>query len=302
MSIPKYDELYDQVLKALADGNKHTVKELRASVLSQVNLTPEEKVRRISSGIQTVFDNRVGWAKTYLKKAGMIQSTKRGIYELSEDGKKLLSSGTHVTNEVLAERSTSFKDFITPKKKVVSDPSEENQIPDDGSTPDEIMERQFQIMNDNLADQILDMIMEQDPAFFERLVVDLMKAMGYGEGYVTQLSGDHGIDGVINEDRLGFDLIYIQAKRWDKNQSIGSPLIQGFVGAIEGVSKSGKGVFVTTAKFTKGAQEYAKKQHIVLIDGEKLANLMIEYGLGVSTQTTYTVKRIDSDYFNTDED
>ena len=153
------------------------------------------------------------------------------------------------------------------------------------------------IINEQLADDLLSEVMQQSPAFFEQLVVDLMKAMDYGDGFVTKYSGDGGVDGIIHEDKLGFNLIYIQAKRWDPSTTIGKPELQKFAGAMMGPPKIEKGLFITTAKFSQGAKDFANAQHIILVDGQKLTTLMIEYSIGVSVEKTYYIKRIDSDYF-----
>ena len=179
---------------------------------------------------------------------------------------------------------------------MLSDASTPTQ--EDVKTPEEKMDALQQTINDTLADDLLTEIMQQTPLFFEQLVVDLMKAMDYGDGFKTKYSGDDGIDGVIHEDKLGFNLIYIQAKRWNPDVTIGRPEIQKFFGAMMGPPRIEKGLFITTAKFSKGARDYADAQHIILVDGKQLTSLMIEYGLGVSVQKIYKVKRIDSDYFS----
>lgn len=195
-----------------------------------------------------------------------------------------------------AEHYPDFAAFVKGKK-IPPDPP----IPPDASeTPPETLERVYSIINEQLADELLTAIIGQTPSFFETLVVDLMKAMGYGDGFVTKATGDGGVDGIIYEDKLGFNLIYIQAKRWDKDSVIGKPEIQKFAGAMMGPPKVEKGLFITTAKFSQGAMDFAKAQHIILVDGEKLTELMIEYNLGVSAQKTYQIKRIDSDYFSND--
>ena len=164
-------------------------------------------------------------------------------------------------------------------------------------TPQETLERTYSLINEQLADDLLSEVMQQSPAFFEQLVVDLMKAMDYGDGFVTIYSGDGGVDGIIHEDKLGFNLIYIQAKRWDPSTTIGKPELQKFAGAMMGPPKIEKGLFITTAKFSQGAKDFANAQHIILVDGQKLTTLMIEYCIGVSVENNYNIKRIDSDYF-----
>lgn len=195
------------------------------------------------------------------------------------------------------EHYPAFEAFVKGKKIKPPDPP----IPPDASeTPPETLERVYSIINERLADDLLTAIIDQTPSFFETLVVDLMKAMGYGDGFVTKATGDGGVDGIIYEDKLGFNLIYIQAKRWNKDSVIRKPEIQKFAGAMMGPPKVEKGLFITTAKFSQGAMDFAKAQHIILVDGEKLTELMIEYNLGVSAQKTYQIKRIDSDYFSND--
>ena len=197
---------------------------------------------------------------------------------------------------MLADKYPSFAEFIKGNKKAIEKPLDylqQNAI----ETPLETFERVYKAINDQLADDLLTEIMNQSSVFFENLVVDLMKSMGYGDGFVTKVSGDGGIDGIIHEDKLGFNLIYIQAKRWDPITTIGKPEIQKFAGAMMGPPKIEKGLFITTAKFSQGAKAFANAQHIILVDGQKLTELMIEYSLGVSTQKTYCIKRVDSDYF-----
>lgn len=218
--------------------------------------------------------------------------------QITDEGKRLLNSGVDITNHYLVEHYPDFAAF-RKGKKVDIDPAV--PLGDDLSeTPPETLERVYSIINEQLADDLLTAIIDQTPSFFETLVVDLMKAMGYGDGFVTKATGDGGVDGIIYEDKLGFNLIYIQAKRWNKDSVIGKPEIQKFAGAMMGPPKVEKGLFITTAKFSQGAMDFAKAQHIILVDGEKLTELMIEYNLGVSAQKTYQIKRIDSDYFSND--
>ena len=238
----------------------------------------------------------LAWARTYLKKAGLINATQRAHFQITSEGKKLLESGVVITDKLLAEKYLDFAAFKVSKK--VSDKASESVKEDVVETPQETFERIYKTINEQLADDLLTEIMNQPAAFFENLVVDLMRAMGYGDGFVTKISSDGGVDGIIHEDKLGFDLIYIQAKRWEPNIVIGRPEIQKFAGAMMGPPKVEKGLFITTAKYSQGAKEFANAQHIILVDGRKLTELMIEYGLGVSTQKTYHIKRIDSDYFS----
>ncbi len=299
MPVPKYNELYMPLLEAIKDGKTHRISDVKKQVAAHMNLTEEDLAERITSGRQTIFDNRIGWAKTYLVKAGLIESSKRAYFNITKEGIRLLESGAQVTNELLLANYPAFAAFKKSNmgaKNVEQNNSDEQ----DDETPQETFERVYQSINAQLADDLLTEIMNQSAAFFENLVVDLMKAMNYGDGFVTKASGDDGIDGVIYEDKLGFNLIYIQAKRWNTNKTISKPEIQKFAGAMMGPPKIEKGLFITTAKFSQGAIDFANAQHIILVDGNRLTSLMIEYGLGVSVQKNYSLKRIDSDYFSED--
>lgn len=301
MALPKYDEFYRLVLNALQDGKSHSMKEVRNSIAQTLHLTEQDLSETLSNG-SSVYAGRVGWAKTYLKKAEMIDSPQRGYITITPAGQSLLASNEPITNTLLAKLSSAFLDFYRPQSgnstSTQSD-SENTQI-STPETPQETFERVYNLINEQLADELLNDVLNQSPVFFEHLVVDLMKAMGYGDGLVTKYSGDDGIDGIIHEDKLGFNLIYIQAKRWKPDITITKPELQKFAGAMMGPPKVEKGLFITTAKFSPKAKEYATAQHIILVDGKKLTELMIEYGVGVSTQKAYLIKRIDSDYFSDD--
>ena len=299
MPIPKYYELYMPFLSAVIDGEVHTLKEIKSAVSSSLHLSEEDLSERISSG-QTVFDNRLGWSRTYLKKAGLIASPQRAHFVITEEGQRLFNSGEIITDNLLAERYPDFAAFKgnQPHAGQSSNPAADIESSEETETPQETLERAYGLINDQLADDLLTEIMNQTPAFFENLVVDLMRGMGYGDGFVTKTSGDEGIDGIIHEDKLGFNLIYIQAKRWNPETTIGRPEIQKFAGAMMGPPKVENGLFITTAHFSDAAQKYADAQHIILVDGKKLCELMIEYGIGVSTVKSYKIKRLDSDYFS----
>lgn len=301
MALPKYDEFYRLILNALQDGKSHSMKEVRNSIAQTLHLTEQDLSETLSNG-SSVYAGRVGWAKTYLKKAEMIDSPQRGYITITPAGQSLLTSNEPITNALLAKLSSAFLDFYRPQSgnstSTQSD-SGNTQI-STPETPQETFERVYNLINEQLADELLNDVLNQSPVFFEHLVVDLMKAMGYGDGLVTKYSGDDGIDGIIHEDKLGFNLIYIQAKRWKPDITITKPELQKFAGAMMGPPKVEKGLFITTAKFSPKAKEYATAQHIILVDGKKLTELMIEYGVGVSTQKAYLIKRIDSDYFSDD--
>ena len=299
MALPKYNEFYRLVLTTLQDGQSHSMKEVRDSIAQTLHLSEEDLAETLANG-SSVYAGRVGWAKTYLKKAEMIDSPQRGHIAITPAGRALLASTEPITNAVLAERCPGFLAFYRPQSTDSSTAVQpQNGISDDTpETPQETFERVYALINDQLADDLLTEVMRQTPAFFEQLVVDLMKAMDYGEGFVTKYSGDDGIDGIIHEDKLGFNLIYIQAKRWKIDTTIGKPELQKFVGAMMGPPRVDKGLFITTARFSPKAKDYANAQHIILVDGKKLTELMIEHGVGVSTQRTYLIKRVDSDYFS----
>lgn len=301
MAIPKYNELYRLVLLSLQDGGTHSMKEVRDFIISTLHLTERDLAETLPSNPKSsVFSGRVGWAKTYLLKAQMIDSPQRGHIFITPSGKALLESGISITNTVLAQKCPEFLDFYRRKNSgsdsITLAPDEvQAEVPE---TPQETFDRVYAIINEQLADDLLAEVLNQTPAFFEQLVVDLMKAMNYGEGFVTKYSGDDGIDGIIHEDQLGFNLIYIQAKRWKPDVTIGKPELQKFAGAMMGPPRVEKGLFITTAKFSPKARDFANAQHIILVDGKRLTELMIEYGVGVSTQKAYLIKRVDSDYFS----
>lgn len=287
MAIPKYNELYRLVLLSLQDGGTHSMKEVRDFIISTLHLTEQDLAETLPSNPKSsVFSGRVGWAKTYLLKAQMIDSPQRGHIFITPSGKALLESGISITNTVLAQKCPEFLDFYRRKNSgsdsITLAPDEvQAEVPE---TPQETFDRVYAIINEQLADDLLAEVLNQTPAFFEQLVVDLMKAMNYGEGFVTKYSGDDGIDGIIHEDQLGFNLIYIQAKRWKPDVTIGKPELQKFAGAMMGPPRVEKGLFITTAKFSPKARDFANAQHIILVDGKRLTELMIEYGVGVSTQ------------------
>lgn len=301
MAIPKYNELYRLVLLSLQDSGTHSMKEVRDFIISTLHLTEQDLAETLPSNPKSsVFSGRVGWAKTYLLKAQMIDSPQRGHIFITPSGKALLESGISITNTVLAQKCPEFLDFYRRKNSgsdsITLAPDEvQAEVPE---TPQETFDRVYAIINEQLADDLLAEVLNQTPAFFEQLVVDLMKAMNYGEGFVTKYSGDDGIDGIIHEDQLGFNLIYIQAKRWKPDVTIGKPELQKFAGAMMGPPRVEKGLFITTAKFSPKARDFANAQHIILVDGKRLTELMIEYGVGVSTQKAYLIKRVDSDYFS----
>lgn len=304
MPIPKYNEFYGAVLNFLSDGMEHSSREMIGPISDAFSLTAEERAEKLPSQRQTAVSNRISWARTYLKKAGLIASPKRGVFVITDRGLAALASGEEIGYGYLPQFE-SFRDFVgradedTEGRNQAGVPSD--SIPDaEGSTPDEALAGALAEINRQLSDDLLDEIMKISDQAFEQFVLDLMTSMGYGSvdnaTQVTPFAGDEGIDGIIMEDKLGFDLIYVQAKHYAPDHTVGRPDIQAFVGAIAG--RDGKGLFVTTSKFSKQAREYAERQHIVLIDGQRLAELMIEHDFGVSTRKVYKVKTVDTDLFN----
>ena len=302
MSVPKYSEFYDAFLESLKDGELHAYNDCKDYVKVKMNLSDADLSEITASGY-ALWVNRLGWCTTYLKKAGLVISPKRSFFQITDEGKKLLKEGLHITDTLLSDRFPSFADFKKGAKPTASEAKVDScDVPDVQETPQDTLERVYREINTQLAEDLLLAVYSMTPASFERLVVILMEGMGYGgyagAGFVTKASGDDGIDGIIYEDKLGFNLIYIQAKKWAPERTIGKPEIQKFVGALMGPPKIDKGLYITTAKFSKGAEEYASAQHVILVDGNKLTNLMIEFGVGVSKQKIYDLKRIDSDFFD----
>ena len=302
--IPTYQDLLRPLLEVLNKNNILTLGKSTDLMSEIFSLTPEERITKLKKGKQTIIKNRTGWAKFYLEKAGLVITVSKGVYAITDSGKKLLNY--HKGNIDLKYLLTipQFAEFYkskSTKNKVNSKNEVEPNIIEDSvdiiNTPDEILEEQYGIINQNLADEILQKILDMSPAFFEQLVIFLLEAMGYGHGEVTGRSGDGGIDGIIGEDKLGLDVIHIQAKRWDKGNNVGRKELQSFVGALAGQSGR-KGVFITTSSFTKEAMDYNPANvKIARIDGNRLAHLMIEYNVGVSIKTTYELKKLDIDFF-----
>ncbi len=297
MSVPKYYELYSPFLKVLEDGTIHGLKEIKQAVAQSMHLTETDLAERLPSGKQSVFVNRIGWARTYLKKAGLIESPSRAQFVLTEEGKKALPDRDIIDNNYLM-KYPSFKDFKNIEETSAPTTTDSESAE---KSPEEVLEDAYAELNASLAADLMSEIMKLEPTDFERLVVKLLLAMGYGSGideagFVTQASNDGGIDGVIKEDQLGFSSIYIQAKRWDPATSINRPEIQKFAGALQ-EQKAQKGLFISTATFSPGARKSADAAGIVLVDGKQLTKLMIKFNLGVSVEHTYEVKRIDTDFF-----
>lgn len=297
MAVPKYDELMKPLLMAVQDGKTYTIKEITARLAKQLKLSADDLAEMLPSGRQTVFKNRIGWANTYLKKAGLLDSPARATIVITDTGKQVVADNPEKIDSNYLKRFPSFADFkSTAENSDENDHTSVNPNADD-LTPDDQLEEAYKQINASLASDLLNEVLKLTPHTFEKFIVDFLSRMGYGTvafgSHATQASGDDGIDGVIMEDKLGFSLIYMQAKKWAPDKVVGQPDIQSFVGAIAG--KHGDGLFVTTARFSQKAKDYAHTHHIILIDGERLANLMIEYNFCVSTRKTFEIKTIDTD-------
>lgn len=303
MAVPKYHEFYNSFLESLRDGQVHPYSECKDYIKASMKLSDEQLAEVTASGVAR-WVSRVGWCVTYLKKAGLVESPQRSAFQITKAGSDLLAEGITITDKLLSERFPAFVEFKYGGKALTEKAEKPLMESVAEETPQDTLERVYEEINAKLSDDLLSAVYSMSPQFFERLVVKLMEAMGYGgydgAGVVTKYSGDGGIDGIIHEDKLGFNSIYIQAKRWDPGTSIGRPEIQKFVGALMGPPRIEKGLYITTAKFSKQAEEYAEAQHVILVDGEMLTKLMIEFGIGVTTQKVYSAKRIDIDYFEED--
>ncbi len=299
MPIPDYQSIMLPLLKFADDRKEHSTGQAIEGLAREFHLSNEELQELLPSGQQPMFANRLNWAKTYLKKAGLLKSDKRGSFQITDRGLQVLIENPKRIDAAFLKKFPEFLEFAGTKKdkQVVPVPDDLN----DHETPEEMIEAAYQKVRQGLAVELLQTIKTCTPAFFERLVIDLLVKMGYGgtrkdAGKAIGKSGDGGIDGIIKEDRLGLDIVYIQAKRWDS--AVSRPEIQKFAGALQG-QRAKKGIFLTTSSFTKEARDYASmiESKIVLIDGDLLAQLMIDFNIGVTSVASYELKRVDSDYF-----
>jgi restriction system protein len=302
--IPDYQSIMLPLLKVVSDRQEYTVRDIIEKLSEQFGLTDEERKELLPSGQQAVFDNRVGWARTYMKKAGLLETPRRATVVITQRGLDVLAQNPQEINARFLRQFPEFVEFQTTKR----DRSEEEPSTDQVTTetPEENLETAYQNIRRSLAHELLNKVIGLHFAFFEKLVVELVVKMGYGgsikdAGKAVGKSGDEGIDGTIKEDKLGLDIIYIQAKRWQPKNIVGRPEIQKFVGALAGQGAR-KGIFITTSSFTKDAIEFVRRidTKIILIDGEQLADLMIDHDVGVAKSAIYEIKKIDSDYFDED--
>jgi restriction system protein len=302
MAIPDYQSVMLPLLRLAADGKEHRVRDAIEQLAGEFGLTDEERAEVLPSGTQQVFNNRVGWARTYMAKAGLLRYARRGIFEITDRGRAVLAKNPAKIDKSILDQFPEFREFQTTRRERPERGAEthETELASE-LTPEDALAAAYQKLRKQLEGDLLDQIKAAAPSFFERLVVDLLVAMGYGgsrqdAGRAIGRAGDGGIDGIIKEDKLGLDVIYLQAKRWEG--TVGRPEIQKFAGALQG-QRANKGIFVTTSSFSKEAEDYANAitSKIILIDGERLARLMVDHNVGIAPVGVYELKKIDSDYF-----
>lgn len=301
MAIPDYQTLMLPVLRLAATGEQR-VADTAERIADDLGLSPDEREEMLPSGRQRLLHNRIHWAKFYMSKAGLVTSPKRGRFIATDAGRALVASNPASIGVNELKNYEGFSEFYRGQK-TTDDDAPATIVPSaDTGTPEEQIEAAYQAVQSALRAELLERIVQNSPAFFEQLIVDLLIAMGYGGSHrnaATQLgrSGDGGVDGVINEDRLGLDRVYVQAKRY-ADTTVGRPDVQAFVGSLVGHGAT-KGVFVTTSTFSSQARDYVKHlaQRVILIDGDRLTGLMIEYGVGVRVSRRIEFKRLDEDFF-----
>jgi len=296
MPLPDFQSFLLPALRAFADGKPHGLKEAREQVSQQLQLDPESRAILLPDGHTPVYVSRTDWAITYLHRAGALARPERGVYQITERGRELLGRNLEKLTAKHLMEFEEFRQFMPGGKPELVPPTDV-----ENGSPEERLANAWKQLRESLAKEILDKLRQVSPAYFEKIVVDLLVAMGYGGSVedaasVLGRAGDEGIDGMIKEDKLGLDAVYVQAKRWSQN--VGRPEVQAFAGSLEG-ARARKGVFITTSDFTPDAREYVKRieKKIVLIDGRQLAELMIDHDVGVTVAHTYKLKRLDSDYF-----
>lgn len=307
MPIPDFQSVMLPFLEALSDGREWRMRDVTDALANRFQLTPQEREEMLPSGQQTLFSNRVAWAKTHLKGAGLVSNPNRGKVTLSDEGRRVLASHSDAINCRFLRQYPSYLELIG-RSRADDAGAEEDTVDSTESdqTPLELMDESFHALRRATADELLMKLRACSPGFFEKIVVKLLQAMGYGgvtgEALVTGRSGDAGIDGIIKEDKLGLDVVCIQAKRWE-NATVGRPVIQGFVGSMDFV-RARKGVILTTSQFSRDAIEFVDRiegKKVVLIDGPRLADLMIDHNVGVLPTKSYELKEVSNDFFDEDE-
>jgi restriction system protein len=300
MAVPDFQQLMLPYMTLIRDGVDHSIKEMMAHLASQFSLTEEDLSELIPSKKQTRFYNRVTWAGSHLRQARLVENVGRGLFRITARGQDLLSRNLGNIDINVLNEFPEYQEF-RQRRRAPEEASHQAPVLEDLKTPDELLAESYQNIRDALAAEILEKVKSCSPTFFERVVVETIVSMGYGgtlqdAGQAVGKSNDGGIDGIIKEDRLGLDLIYLQAKKWEA--TVGRPELQAFAGALLG-KQANKGVFITTSSFSSGAREFVKSiaSNIILIDGEELAELMVDFNVGVNIEASYEIKRIDSDYF-----
>jgi len=300
MAVPDFQSFFKPLLDIATDGKEHTIQETREIIAKKMNLTQKDLEELLLSGTQTKFDNRVAWAKSDFTQAKVLESPRLSYFKITDRGCELHKKGHERIDIKILDQYLEFVAFHTAGRAKLPKGTDEGQDTGD-ETPEEVLQKAYQSIRNDLATELLEKIKQNSPKFFERLVADFMVALGYGgsladAGRSIGQSGDEEIDGIIKEDRLGLDLIYLQAKRW--NGAVGPPKVQKFAGALQG-KRARKGVYITRGKFTDDAVRYADSidPKVILVDGITLASMMIDHGLGTTTTATYEIKRVDSDYF-----
>jgi restriction system protein len=302
MSMPTWDEITGKLLARLATQPEYTNQRMIGELADDFALSEELRKELLPSGKQTRFANRVGWAKTHLQKAGLVERTRKGWFQITPAGVEVLRDlPEKLDSAYLSRFGEDYVAFVTPselKEASLQDVAQSTE----GATPREAMSAIHGMLRDQLAQVLLDTITSCSPSFFERLVVEVMVALGYGGSFpdarqVLGGSGDGGVDGIIKEDRLGLDVIYLQAKRWES--TVGRPAVQAFAGSLEGF-RARKGILITTSSFSSEAREYVRniEKKIILIDGQELARLMMDVGVGVTEEERWTLLKIDHDFFS----
>jgi restriction system protein len=298
MSIPDYQTIMYPLLELLKSQEEKSIRQLYDEISNKFSLSDIEKTQLLPSGRQPIIENRVGWSKTYLLKAGLLESTRRGYIKITSLGMDVLKRNINRIDIGYLNQFDGFKEFRTINKEEEPIIKSIAETETSQSTPDELIDFGINKINESLGEELLFKLRNNPPAFFEKVVLDLLINMGYGEGSVTGKTGDGGVDGFVNEDKLGLAKIFFQAKRYKEDNPVTASNLRDFVGTLE-VNGVNKGVFMTTSRFPRDSENVISKtqKSIVLIDGPKLVNLMIEYNVGVSTIKTILVKRIDNDFF-----
>jgi restriction system protein len=298
MAVPDFQSFFVPLLRRMADGAEHTLPEVREGIQRDMGLSDHDLAEKLPSGVQTKFTNRLAWASVYLAKAGALRRVRRGVFQINDRGRELLNENPQrLTIKALSK----FPEFVEFHRGNSEQSRGDGEVERATETPEERLAASYQLLHASLATDLLEVVKKCSPAFFERLVVDLLVSMGYGgsiedAGKAVGGAGDGGVDGIIKEDRLGLDVVYVQAKRW--SGTVGRPVVQGFAGSLEG-HRARKGVLITTSEFSQDALDYVQRieKKIVLIDGRQLSEYMIAHDVGVTKGRSYIVKKIDNDYF-----